>query len=119
MKWDAMAVIKEASNYKTRSDFWRGNSVAYRKAHKLGMMDSLFPFVRNVEYVPTIATKTVTKKVAVHGASDQAIHEEVAYWVKEIDRGSASLFDASKHVGQEFPADRDRIMRMIQKELSA
>lgn len=41
--WDAVTVADESRKYKGRSEFQRGNQIAYKKAVELGILDDLFP----------------------------------------------------------------------------
>ena len=63
IRWTFETVIEEAKRYTSRSDFAKGNSVAYRHALHNGMIEHLFPIVRvqvpSVKKIPKVASKTV------------------------------------------------------------
>ena len=48
--WTYENIQKEASKYKTKTEFFHGNQTAYRAALKLGIIDDFFDLGTYVEY---------------------------------------------------------------------
>lgn len=106
--WTPENIAKEASKYDTTSEFIKGNQVAYNRANKLGLLDTLFPIKRHDLKGPSVKfTLEKSKELAMgyDGTRTQFQKEYPAAYALLRSKNLLSYFPFKKREKQTFTDD--------------
>ena len=116
--WNLPMVLEVASSCKTRSEFKRTNSVAYRKAIQWGIIESLFPIEHVViERIKPVAVRKVVHVVTKPSFNAREINEDVDYILDDPDWENLQ-YDASRDYEGEALTYYWQRIDMLKRKLS-